>query len=326
MTSLQLCIIISLLLLFCAWGISRRHHQDFFSDAFIYNTDTDEDEDEIVPTNSFDPHLLTLGTEQSRRKRLMVVSLVRNCEKSIPCIIHKLKVLGRIFAQVKVYLFENNSTDNTRKHLLNINQKAGMNVEVLLVNPFTYKINETECSTTDDQLANDQRGGSLDGLGFTRINRMVILRNRTLRFIYEHQHKHDLLLLTDMDIIGRMFPKGIRETVGYLSAYNDIGFVSFRGYTRKGYFDPYSYTPVDTTSMVTSFLASRFVPCNQGMFNVGSAHSGGAFANLPLKDDLSYELVKSSLGVYLCEHVTLMHKVKNNCINTNMAFMVQNHV
>jgi len=313
-------------------SISRHVPQEAFTNEFVYNIDNPNDEYTIVPYTTFDQQLVSIGKNRGKCSRLIVVSLIRNCKDSIPCMTCKLAVLSGIFKEVHVYLFENNSTDGTRDYLLPyVGRKGfgGSNVILHLVNPLTHKLNEPTCQSDNQLLVNDQRGGSLEGVGFNRIQRMVTLRNSVLDFIYKVKHeKNDILLMTDMDIIGRIFPTGICETLGYLTKFNNLGFVSFRGYTnRKMYFDPYSYSPIEDSSIISS-VSSTFgkIPSNHGLFKVGSAHSGGVFANLPIREDLRYKLEKSPLGVYLCEHVTMMREMENNVINTNMAFIVKDHV
>jgi hypothetical protein len=167
---------------------------------------------------------------------------------------------------------------------------------------------------------------------------MAFLRNKVLDYVYQHQSEYDTLLTTDLDIIGRIFPEGIKETIGYLRTTKDIGFVSFRGYFNgKKFFDPYAYKGTDLlsqtslTSLLACLVCQYNMPSGVGLKPVVSAHSGGAFANLPLPPHLRY-LGKHVLtvpfvtDVYLCEHVTLLEQVKNNFINTNMTFLVKENV
>jgi hypothetical protein len=69
----------------------------------------------------------------------------------------------------------------------------------------------------------------------------------------------------------------------------------------------------------------------EGLQPVDSSHSGGIFANLPLRPALRYSVdhvitIPLVADVNLCEHITLMEKVPNNFVNTNMSFLVQDNV
>jgi hypothetical protein len=73
------------------------------------------------------------------------------------------------------------------------------------------------------------------------------------------------------------------------------------------------------------------MPSGQGLQPVSSSHSGGIFANLPLPPNLNYSVdhvitIPFVTDINLCEHITLMEKVPNNFVNTNMSFLVQDNV
>jgi len=300
------------------------------------------DEFLVVPPESFDWEMVAVGREFAKSEgKLLVVSLVRDCVGSIPCMETKMAVLGRIFREVHLVLFENNSKDNTRRELLEYAHgkrvMGGGNIKVTLVNPFTMGENETLCESSSKTFTNDHKCGR-KGASNGRIGRMAILRNRILGYVYEHQSGYSTLLMTDMDIIGRWFPTGIEETVGYLRSKPGIGFVTFRGsFPTGGFFDPFSYKGEDVTgnsdiSTLLFCMKSYFtMPSGRGLYPVRSSHSGGIFSNLPLPPDLEYKvrnIVDGPFGisVNLCEHIPLMETVPNNFVNTNMSFLVKDNV
>lgn len=315
--------------------------ESMFTDKVIYSEDS-RDEYTIVSRGKFNRAMVKRGEEfASDNGKLLVVSLVRNCSGSIPCMEKKLKVLGSVFRDVHMVFFENNSTDDTRKQLLEYALgRRGMgseNVRVTVVNPFTMRENEEICTSDSNEFANSVKAG-VKGASYGRINRMAYLRNKVLDYVYAHQSEYTTLLMTDMDIIGRIFPTGIKETVGYLRSVKNIGFVTFRGFFPSGgFFDPYSYkgTGLLSQSKLTTLMlcmTSYFLmPSGKGLQPVVSSHSGGIFANLPLPPRLRYSCdhvvtVPFVTDVYLCEHVTLMEKVPNNFVNTNMSFLVKDNV
>lgn len=335
---------LSVVLIVYAWLLMSMTtiSEALFEDKFIY-ADSPRDEFSIVRRRNFDWNMVKLGENTGKsRIRLLVVSLVRNCSGSIPCMEKKMAVLASVFKDVHLVLFENNSTDDTRTELLkyakNEKRMGAENVKVTVVNPFTMKENEEFCVSGDSDFTNNDKAG-LSGATSGRIGRMTFLRNRVLRYVYEHQGNYDMLLMTDMDIIGRIFPTGIKETVGYLIARRgEIGFVSFRGFFPSGgFFDPFSYRGTDilSQSKLTTLLFCMkgyfLVPSGKGMYPVCSSHSGGIFSNLPLPPDLRYSCehvltVPFVTDVHMCEHVTLMEKVPNNFVNTNMSFLVKDNV
>ena len=336
--------VLSVILIIYAWLVTSMTNvsEAWFRDEFIYGDDP-KDEFSIVKKKKFDWNMVKMGEDVARNNtRLLVVSLVRNCSGSIPCMEKKLAVLGSVFKEVHMVFFENNSRDNTRQELLKYVRgekiMGSENVKVTLVNPFTMAENEEVCASTDGEFQNNDKAG-LRGATSGRIGRMTYLRNRALNWVYRNQENYDMLLMTDMDIIGRIFPTGIKETVGHLHAKKgEIGFVTFRGFFPSGgFFDPFSYRGTDIfsqTNFTTLLLCMKgyyLMPSGQGMQQVSSSHSGGIFANLPLPPRLRYSCehvltIPFVTDVHLCEHVTLMEKVPNNFVNTNMSFLVKDNV
>lgn len=306
------------------------------------NRETPGDEFSVVRSRKFDKRMVEVGDTWAREDgRLLVVSLVRNCENSIWCMEKKIKVLSSVFKSVHVVVFENDSEDETRLRLLDYACgrliMGGDNVKVTVVNPFTMAENEEVCRSTNKAYTNNIKCG-LHGAGSKRIAKMSFLRNKALEYVYRHQKDYNTLLLTDLDIIGRIFPRGIQETVGYLRKKRDIGFVSFRGYFRGGgFFDPYAFRGKDFISqspLGTLLMCMKgyfTMPSGKGLEPVSSAHSGGVFANLPLPPHLRYSAhhvvtVPLVTDLYLCEHITLMERVPNNFVNTNMTYLVRANV
>jgi hypothetical protein len=312
-----------------------------FDLSFIQRTNP-RDEFSIVRPRKFNWEMVRKGASWANEHgNLLVVSLVRSCEGSIWCMEKKIAVLASIFKSVHVVFFENDSSDGTRMRLLDYSagkiKMGGDNVKVTVVNPFTMAENEEVCRSPDAFFTNNVKAG-IKGASTKRIVRMAFLRNKVLDYIYAHQSEYDTLLMTDLDIIGRMFPEGIKETVGYLKTMKNIGFVSFRGFHYKGgFFDPYSFRGTDFISrfslgsLLMCMRSMYTMPSGAGLVPVVSAHSGGIFSNLPLPPRLRYSAehvitIPMLTDVYLCEHVTLMEKVPNNFVNTNMTYLVKDNV
>jgi len=337
--------IISAAVIFIVYAIlissMTRVNEAWFKDSFIYRSEK-RDEYQIVPKHKFNWNMVKRGERTASGKRLLVVSPVRNCSRSIECMEKKVKVLSSVFKSVHVALFENNSMDGTRKKLLSYTtlgkkKMGGSNVTVSVVNPFTLAENEEVCTSETNDFKNNDKAG-MRGATSGRIGRMVFLRNKILDYVYQHGSEYDTLLMMDMDIIGRIFPTGIKETMGYLHSMKNIGFVTFRGFFPSGgFFDPFSYrshNPLSKTRITTLLLCMIgyfTMPSGQGLQPVSSSHSGGVFANLPLPPNLNYSVdhvitIPFVTDVNLCEHITLMEKVPNNFVNTNMSFLVQDNV
>jgi hypothetical protein len=331
------------ILFFLVWAYMHKPIVDsrLFADAFLYSN-TPTDEFRTVPRSSFDWGMVATGRDFAKSEgKLLVTSLVRDCEKSIPCMEKKIGVLAEIFREVHVVFFENNSKDDTRKRLLEYTRgksMGGQNVKVTVINPFTMEENEEMCVSNSDIFTNNHKCEKINGASTGRIGRMARLRNMMLDYIYRHQDKYTTLLITDMDILGRWFPTGICETVGYLRTLKKVGFITFRGYFPSGgHFDPFSFKAIQlpqkarVATLLLCMLGYFVVPVGRGLWPVASSHSGGVFANLPLKPDLSYEVenvlsLPVGISINLCEHVSFMEKMGGNFVNTNMTYLVKDNV
>jgi hypothetical protein len=323
------------ILLIYIWLLSQKIsiNEMYFSDQFLKRVDHPNDERLIINPKVFNKEMVKLGGDIALKSHLLVVSLVRNCESSIPWMRCKVKVLKRVFGEVTCVFFENNSKDYTRQNLLaQVKNEFGEGVHVKVVDPFTLEENQERCISKDVKFLNNDKTG-LKGAGGARIERMTYLRNRSLKWIYENQEKYTHLLLTDMDIIGRFFETGIKETVGYLASVPNVGCIGFRGFFRTGgFFDPFSYKAADSDDqhpVLTMGLCMKsyyLMPHGGGLERVGSSHSGGAFTNLPLPKGLGYEAVNVLGDFYLCEHIPFMSGFKNNYVNTNMTYLVKSNV
>lgn len=322
-------------LLIYLWFLSQKTslNEMYFTEQFLRRTDHPNDENLVISNKVFNQEMVKMGGEIALRSKLLVVSLVRNCEGSIPWMKCKIRVLKEVFGEVTCVFFENNSCDYTRQLLLEqVKDGFGVGVSVKVMDPFTLEENREECKSVETKYLNNDKTG-LKGAGGARITRMANLRNQALRWIYQNQSNYTHLLMTDMDIIGRFFAKGIKETVGYMATVPNIGFVGFRGFFRTGgFFDPFSYKDPDAESQHPALTLAMcmksyyLMPHGKGLVKVGSSHSGGAFINLPLPDGLEYEAVNVMGDLYLCEHIPFMSKIKNNYVNTNMTYLVKSNV
>lgn len=322
-------------LIIYVWLLSQKIsiNEIYFTNQFLKRVDHPSDE-KMILKNPFNPDMVRLGETIASKSHLLVVSLVRNCESSIPWMKCKIHTLRQVFGRVTCVFFENNSCDHTRQSLLaQVRERFGEeNVEIRVIDPFTLEENAERCISRESRFTNNDKTG-LRGAGGARIGRMTDLRNRTLRWIYENQNMYTHLLMTDMDIIGRFFPGGIKETVGYLATVPDIGCVGFRGFFRTGgFFDPFSYKDADSenqhpaVTLATCMKSYYLMPHGKGLVRVGASHSGGAFANLPLPEGLKYEAVNVMGDLYLCEHIPFMSGFRKNYVNTNMTYLVKSNV
>jgi hypothetical protein len=109
--------------------------------------------------------MVRIGEEVAAKSHLLVVSLVRNCESSIPWMKCKIKTLKQVFGQITCAFFENNSSDYTRQNLLaQVTKKFGEGVTVRIIDPFTLEENKERCASMDSKYTTNDKTG-LKGAG-----------------------------------------------------------------------------------------------------------------------------------------------------------------
>lgn len=279
-----------------------------------------------------DKQLVNLGRKRASESSLTICSLLRNGVDGLESSWDKLIAYGGVFRLVRVFLFENDSTDGTRKLWLERKESAPPNVEIHLVNPVTFLLDEGEVhvpSIPKTELG--PSGGKVTDN--KRISKMVYLRNQCLKFLRSRTEPSDFVHITDMDIRGPTpSVEGVLNTIGYLTRYPTLDIVSFRG-TRRGtglYFDPYAFQSEGGSrngfvQLISSITNSQDIPFNQGLYKCRSTFSGGIFMNWDRLPRCRYDLRVLAFDTMECEHVSLCHRFENVYVNTNMVMEVESH-
>jgi hypothetical protein len=285
-----------------------------------------------------------LGAERAKRTTIVVGSLVRNCEYVFEKMQRRLEVLGSIFRRVDCLLVENDSTDGTRTILLEWREKLlgteNNNIFLTILDPLTDDQNQPHSSSLHEQFSNS----TMEGMGAERIGRMVFLRNRLNRCIKQHCSTHasecEIVLITDLDLRGHWYRRGIQQTVHIILGNDDDGrrhvpAVGFRGTTEKGWlWDFYAFEPFLPDGegywqqLMFAKPRTREVGISHGLYDVNSCFSGGVFMKRELFFSLKreYTLETTLMGRYaVCEHVPYFRQINGGrktdslfCVNTNM--------
>ncbi len=267
--------------------------------------------------------LIKLGRRQSKKRRLLVGGLVKNCAASLPYIYQKLTSLSQIFEWVEVIIFENDSTDLTRHIILDWSKQLMFpNVNIRVVNMMTYVCGEKQVECKDWDLINT-------GIGKNRIERMAYLRNRLNKYLCSLANNYDYVLLTDLDLKGNWVDSGIYSTIGHFETNSNLQVVGFRGTTKQGnLWDPYALEAYGSKHhffhTVSAVILSRMFPRNSGLYRVNSTFSGGIFIRASeMSEKYRYCLIKILPRMYQCEHISYLHNFDQVYINTDMIMTVK---
>lgn len=272
------------------------------------------------PQSLFDsPYKDTIngGKNIAKNSSILFCGIARNVEKTIKNNIDRIKYLGKYFREYDIFIYENDSSDNT----LNKMNQSGVNY-----------ISETLKNS-------DYREKLLNGQDHNQYNRCQILadcRNKYLR--YAQKKAVDYICILDWDIYGWSY-KGFFDSICRLQGTN-IASVSSYGvlshYTNTfniedvNYFlmyDSYAFRPLGFSGPLYPWIQVTF---NSLKFNnptlVRSNFGGLAIYKYHSIIDEKYE-AKLRDGYVDCDHVVINDKISskglshllNNCLVTSYS-------
>jgi hypothetical protein len=134
------------------------------------------------------------GRERMRGSRVVIAGLVRNAIDVLPHTIERISRLAKLFADFRVVVYENDSTDGTQE-LLHA-WAAGV--------PQVTAISEVRFAPINPGSRCQHRG-----------DRMAEYRNRYHMLIAEQFPDFDHVIVVDMDLIGGWSEDGIANTFGW---------------------------------------------------------------------------------------------------------------
>ena len=148
--------------------------------------------------------LVRVGYQRMRDRRVVIAGLARDLESILPLTIRRIEQLGQLFADYRVVIYENDSTDRTAELL---RAWARDNPRVLAV-----------CETLTDPVNPPTRC-------LSRAARMASYRARCQQAIRERWATFDHACLVDMDVQGGWSLDGVAHTL----AHDDWDFVGSYG-------------------------------------------------------------------------------------------------
>jgi hypothetical protein len=144
----------------------------------------------------------TSEREYVKTKSVVICGLARDIEYLIGDLRSKLEFIGGKFAEYRIVVFENDSSDGTRDLL---KQWSNDNPKMILLDC----CDENNC----DCKLNQEHGYKTGMFGTTRITRMATYRNKYLQFVQNTYSDYDYLLVADLDLNGNMSVDGLISSV-----------------------------------------------------------------------------------------------------------------
>ena len=266
------------------------------------------------------------GFNVSRTKKVVFAALVRDVEERMPEIEKKVEKMGKMFADYRVLIVENDSKDGTRKYLLGW---ARRNPRVTILG---CGHNAPSCSIKKASAKTDGHG-----VDRQRIQKMVDLRNIYLEEIKTNPElrNYDYAIFWDLDMIGSVYLDGVAHSMSYLDNRTDVDVVCAYGIYRWGlltlFYDTYAllhkgepfHIDMKTVHDIRKGLWEAKYDRGEDPVEVDSCFSGFAIyrVNSLLPDDVLYDM--SPNNNLECEHVRLNIKIKGKkTVNPSMINLV----
>ena len=262
------------------------------------------------------------GFEKMKSSRIVIAGLCMNIEHVVQDLIRRIEHIGSMFADYRVVIFENDSSDSTRSLLLDW-QSRNSRVYVL------------ECP--EDILCRlKQSSAVVDGtMSEGRMKKMVGYRNRVLEHIRENHAEFDTVMFMDFDIRGPISTEGLASSFGCYSLWDSVSAYGLNGISMTAgvpvYYDLLAYD--DNTYNISKnllhgvFIVNKMMYMKRGgyLIPVSSGFAGPALYKMDvIRAGVTYTPPD---GVYVCEHVIFHNNMKRSgfrriFINPNMMVLV----
>ena len=225
-----------------------------------------------------------LGKDIAQNSKVLICGICRNVAKVLPQTIARIECLGNYFKDYHVFVYENDSTDNTRDILTQWqtnNNKVKIKFDTLNPPPFT------------------------DPKGEDRRKYMAMARNKYLNYArgYNRKNPIDYLIIVDMDLMGGWSYDGVFNSLGQKDEWDVVGSNSVC-YEHNGqqwnrlFYDTWALRFFDKQENDFE-KGNKIINRGESLIYVASCFGGLAIYKPKfLKEDINYDQ-------FDCDHVTL---------------------
>lgn len=269
--------------------------------------------------------IISRGHDLMSESNVAICSIVRNCGKSLERNIPNIEKLRNQFKESQIFIFENDSIDNTKEVL----KKWSTNYPNVTVKCENIKKDTTPKYDLD---------GFNRNFSFDRISKMARYRNQYLELLKLCDFKIDFLIVIDLDII-RFKLDGLAHSFGSAAEWDVItanGY-SFSKLLQKRYHDTYALVEIgkDGISQTEDVIFENqkiwsFLKPGLPLIPVYSAYGGLAIYRFELIQNKKYGIIENKDGrvQVRCEHFSLHQQIHNGgthriFINPHMEVLYQ---
>jgi len=259
------------------------------------------------------------GFETMKTKSIVFCGLFQNSAYIFDKFKKKMETLQPYFKDMKIVVFENDSSDNSRVLLLNW-EKENKNVDI-------YKVENNEYNLLKNDSAKNH--GVFSG---GRMKKMATYRNLLKTYVEQKYSNYDYYAVIDTDIRGPISLNGIAYSFGIeqdikwdmISAFGvTAGILSLNNYA---YYDQLALYHMKT--YLDIFKALKYYPIKNRKIGDKPKKVKSAFCGLAIYKMASVKNVDYTPkdGNYICEHIIFHNNMidkghENIFINPNMLIL-----
>jgi len=244
-----------------------------------------------------------------KNSSVSICSIVRDCQINLERNIPRVERLRLLFKDSEVIVFENDSRDNTLKILENWERK-------------TFNVHVFSDTFKDLTIPLQAIGNENPYFSISRIEKMVVYRNKYMHFLNNHGIKRDYVIVIDLDI-SNFCIDGLIHSFGTSIDWDCISAngTSISSKFKKQYHDSYAlieYGKLNHVQTEQSIKLNRirysFLKQGMPLFLVDSAYGGLAIYKWVSIKDIYYSCFINNDFRVQCksEHVGLHKKMKEN--------------
>lgn len=232
------------------------------------------------------------GAKVLKESKVLICGTARNCDHVLPYTVSRIEHLREMCGYSEVFVFENDSTDNTKQSLQKwAREKSGVHIR-------------------------SEKWGipSLQDLSYERTAYMAKARNKYLDFVMKTFDLWDYVIIMDFDLEGGFSYEGVCNSIGYEGDWDVMGSNGLLYRRREGdgemerlFYDAWAFRklghpePHDFTD-INLLLYSR----GQEPIEVDSVFGGLAIYK---GECFEYDFYRYKSGD--CDHPTLHRQLKN---------------
>lgn len=251
---------------------------------------------------------VTNGYDLMKKSRVVICSIVRNCDKALEKNIVLVDLLRSRFLRSSVIVVENDSKDMTKEVLQRWSEKNS-DIHIL-----------SEDSEVDPLSVG--KGGIRPEFSTHRVTLMAEFRNKYMEYLKQEQFESDYIIIIDLDVT-KFSIDGVAHSFGqdvkwHAVASNGMSLKQF--YTRFIFYDTYSFKEIGDTRQQTEDLLQFYQYSMSGllldmpMIRVCSAFNGLAVYTAESMKNLKYRCESNGDKILdaTCEHVTFHRDMSKN--------------